>query len=136
LNGVGELKSLLWIPASLAFLLVSFGLDWTLARLQVWASQTFNVYPVIFLLIFSNLFIMGSALGMGFAISRGKMFSPLESIFSLVVGAIILLLPILPISLTRNLGKFGFMSYLNLAGALLVVVGFVGLFRPKKPDQV
>ena len=111
-----------------ALLIVSFGLDWAFHSIQDWTSINFVFYPQIIFRIFANLFIMLIALIFGLALAKDS-YSRLVSLVMVIAGLCALILPLLP----RVFISLGFIAYyLSLAGALLVLTGFLSILRHKR----
>ena len=121
------MKQVRSIIGMLGLLLLSFGLDWTTHFLREWTSRTFEIYPQWIFKAVANLFIMFVALGYGLKLAK----DPYPRLLSFVMVVTGFSAWILHVSL-RVLSYIGFpLTYLNLSGALLLLVGLMSFFKSK-----
>ena len=122
------MKQVRSIIGMLGLLLLSFGLDWTSHFLRsVWISWTFEMYSQLIFKVVANLLIMFVALGYGLKLAK----DPYPRLLALVMVVTGFSVWILHVSL-RILSYIGFpLTYLNLSGALLLLVGLMSFFKSK-----
>ena len=121
------MKQVRSIIGMLGLLLLSFGLDWTSQFLREWTSRTFELYPQLIFKVVVNLFIMFVALGYGLKLAK----DPYPRLLSLIMVVTGFSAWILYVSL-RISSYLGFqLPYLNLSGALLLLVGLMSFFKSK-----
>jgi hypothetical protein len=132
------MKPAKWIFIALGLLLISLGLDRAGYFLREWTSRTLIAYPLFVFRIGANLVFMSFALAAGLSFPRKSISRPL-SILMLAAGLLFLLSPLLPVvplgflySIAVELGGFIFSSYSSLAGALLLLLGALGLIRSSR----
>ena len=120
------MKQVRSIIGMLGLLLLSFGLDWTthfLRERTIWIGP----YPQWIFKAVANLFIIFVALGYGLKLAK----EPYPRLLAFVMVVTGFSAWILHVSL-RVLSYIGFpLTYLNLSGALLLLVGLMSFFKSK-----